>query len=268
MKKWIKIGFWASFALGIVLLMVTISTIQSQRILDEPEIIVIESGENPFLNDHELLAMLKQEGLYSDGMKREELNLDAIEIFISGISQVKSAKVFTEIGTSWKVQVELRNPIARIFNSVGETFYLDDEGEIVETTPSHTAQVLVVTGAIDDRKNGLSVSGIINNDSLKSILKLDDIYRISNYVCYDPFFRSMIGQLHLEKNGDFVMIPLVGDQKIVFGTARTDEEVEEKFSKLKIFYDEAMPYVGWNTYSEINLKYDDQIVSKKKPVAE
>lgn len=60
------------------------------------------------------------------------------------------------------------------------------------------------------------------------------------------------------------MIPLVGNQKIVFGSAFTDKEVKEKFEKLKIFYKEAIPYEGWNKYSEISLKYDKQIVCKKK----
>ena len=73
------------------------------------------------------------------------------------------------------------------------------------------------------------MTGIINNDSLKSILKLDDIYRISSYVCEDSLFRSLIGQIHLEKNGDFVLVPLVGDQKIIFGSAYSDREVAEKF---------------------------------------
>jgi len=56
----------------------------------------------------------------------------------------------------------------------------------------------------------------------------------------------------------------VGDQKIIFGTAHSKEEVQEKFKKLTIFYNEAMPFEGWNTYSEISLKFEDQIVCKKK----
>ena len=60
----------------------------------------------------------------------------------------------------------------------------------------------------------------------------------------------------------------MGLEKLVFGKAETDKEVEEKFSKLKIFYDEAMPSVGWQTYTEINLKYEEQIVCKTKPNAE
>ena len=105
---------------------------------------------------------------------------------------------------------------------------------------------------------------IINNDSLKSIKKLDDIYRISSYVCNDPLFRSLVGQVHLEKNGDFVLVPLVGGQKIIFGSAYSEREVREKFKKLRVFYKEAMPFKGWDTYLEINLKFGDQIVCKKK----
>ncbi len=268
MKRWMKITLWSLFGLGLIALMFTVSSIQSQRKLDAPNIVVSKSGENPFLTDVELLQLLERENLFHNGIIRENLNIAGIEKLISNISHVKSVKVFTEIGSTWKIEVKLRNPIARIFNSLGESFYLDDEGEIVSTTPTHTARVMVVTGAINDRKNGYSVSEIINNDSLISILKLDDIYRISDYVCYDPFFRLMIGQLHLKKNGDFILVPLVGDQKIVFGSAETEEEVEAKFEKLRIFYDEAMPSVGWETYSEISLKYDEQIVCKTKPTAE
>jgi cell division protein FtsQ len=74
--------------------------------------------------------------------------------------------------------------------------------------------------------------------------------------------QSLIGQIHLKKDGDFVLIPLVGGQKIIFGSAFTDEEVREKFKKLKIFYKEAIPYEGWDKYEEISLKYKKQIVCR------
>ena len=124
------------------------------------------------------------------------------------------------------------------------------------------------TGEIFDRQKSISVDEIINNDSLISIRKLDDIYRISDYVCNDPLFHSLIGQVHLEKNGDFILVPLVGDQRIVLDTTRSEREVSEKFEKLRIFYKQAIPYEGWNTYKEISLKYEDQIVCKKKETNE
>lgn len=264
MNKWIKISLWSIFAVGVIVLLTIVRTIQNERVLEEPEIIVEKIGEDPFLTDAELLQKLKLEGLFREGMKREDLNLEAIESFVSGISQVETVKVYSEIGNHWQIKIKLRRPVIRIFNKYGETFYLDEKGGIMETTPSHTARSIVASGEIFDRINGESVSEIINNDSLISIRKLDDIYRISNYVCYDPLFRSLIGQVYLEKNGDFILVPLVGDQKIVFGKANSESEVKAKFEKLRTFYHEGMPYVGWHTYSEINLKYEEQIVCKRK----
>jgi cell division protein FtsQ len=123
--------------------------------------------------------------------------------------------------------------------------------------------VLVFSGVIPDRIDSENINLIINNDSLKSIRLLDDIYRISNYVCKDPLLQSLIGQVYCDENHEFIMIPVVGKQKIVFGKASSVKEVEEKFQRLKVFYQEAMPFEGWNKYSEISLKYEGQVVCRK-----
>lgn len=264
MAKWVKIALWSLFTIGVIVLLVMVRSIQNDRVLEEPEIIVEKIGEDPFLTENELLEKLELEGLFRKGMRREDLKLEAIENYISNISQVDEVKVYTQIGNAWKIKVKLKRPVIRVFNKYGESFYLDEEGVIVETTPSHTARSIVASGEIFDRIDGESVPDIINNDSLISIRKLDDIYRISNYVCYDPLFRSLIGQIYLDKKGDFTLVPLVGDQKIVFGKADSESEVKAKFEKLRTFYHEGMPYVGWETYSEINVKYEGQIVCKRK----
>lgn len=267
MKKWLKIALWSLFAIGVIALVFVANAVQKEKELLAPEITIQTDGEHPFLTKAELIRLLERKGLWRAGMTKEELDIQGVEDVIMGISQVKKAEVFSNIGSTWKIDIELRKPIARIFNKFDETFYLDQDGESMSTTSSYSARVLVVTGEIVDRKNGPSVFEIINNDSLKSIQKLDEIYRISNYVCHDPLLHSLIGQMHVQKNGDFVLIPLVGDLEIVFGTANSEREVAEKFKKLVIFYEEAMPSVGWEKYSEISLKYEDQIVCKTKPTA-
>jgi len=264
MKKWLKISLWSLFAIGLIVTIVFVKKAMDEKLLPVPEISIHADSENAFLTSDELHSRLLRSRLLFEGQKREELNVEAVEKFIASISQVKNVDVFTQLDGSWKIDVEMREPIARIFNKYGETFYLDREGNTMDISPIHTARALIVSGEIRDKKSSIPVSEIINNDSLISIRKLDDIYRISSYVCNDPLFHSLIGQLHLMKNGDFVLIPLVGDQEIVFGSAYSDQEVDEKFKKLKIFYKEAMPYEGWDTYREISLKFDGQIVCKKK----
>lgn len=268
MKNWIRISLWSLFAIALIFLAISAQQHINNQLLPEPEIHIHVEDENAFLTKEELYQRLRSSGLCFDQQKKEELDIAAVETFVRSISQVKQADVYQFVNGNWKIDVYIRKPIARLFNNKGESYYLDSEGNTMQIKPSHTARVLVVTGDFRDDPKSISVPEIINNDSLKSIRKLDDIYRISNYVCKDPLFHSLLGQVHLEKNGDFVIIPIVGEQKIIFGSAYSDREVEKKFEKLRVFYEEAMPYAGWDTYSEISLKYRDQIVCKKKQTNE
>ena len=62
-------------------------------------------------------------------------------------------------------------------------------------------------------------------------------------------------------NGDLTLIPRVGNQKIHFGMLINSTE---KLANLYQFYKQAMPVKGWQTYSDISLKYNNQIVCTKK----
>jgi cell division protein FtsQ len=42
----------------------------------------------------------------------------------------------------------------------------------------------------------------------------------------------------------------------------------EKFDNLMIFYNKALPKVGWQTYHTINVKYKGQIVASRNDIAE
>jgi cell division protein FtsQ len=266
MKRWLKITLAVLFTGGVIALIVSIDTYQRKSLVPKPIVKILPGKQNAFLNEDEVLKRLSYAGLIYENQRYESLNTNKITHFLKSISQVKRVEVYRSFGNNWNIDMELREPIARIYNRRGESFYLDSEGVRMLTTPNFTAHVLVVNGAVNEEKTGLSVDEIINNDSLKSIRKLDDIYRISNYVCNDPLMHSLIGQLYLEEDGDFVLIPIVGEQRIVFGSAFTEKDVSEKFNKLKIFYEEAMAIEGWDSYSEINLKYKDQIVCKKRTI--
>lgn len=268
MKTWLKISLWVVLLSSVVFLLIKSNQSRGEALLQEPKISIVVKGENAFINKEELLGKLKRRQFLYDNQKVSELNIEKMEEYIRSISHVKDVNIYTEIDGNWVIRVELRKPIVRVFNRYNESYYLDEDGIIMNTTLTYTARVPVASGEIISKREGLNVPQIINNDTLISILKLDDIYWISDYVCNDPLFQSLIGQIYVEKNGDIVLTPLVGDQKIMFGTANSKEEVEKKFDKLRIFYNEAMPYEGWKKYESISLKYEEQIVCKKKKTNE
>ncbi len=264
MKKWIKIAFWCLLIIGVSITLGLTKSTQASKILLSPEILIHVEGEYTFLTEDELLTRLKADGYLYDNQLMEQLDVNKLEQYIAKMPEVKAVDVFANIGNSWSIELSLRKPVARIFNKRGESFYMDKEGKSLPISPTHSARLLLFSGEINDDLSTPSVDQIINNDSLKSILFLDDVYRISNYVCNDPFLHALIGQVYVQKDGQMLIIPLVGEQKIEFGKADTEKSIEEKFSKLKVFYKEAIPYEGWEKYKTISLKYNNQIVCTKR----
>jgi cell division protein FtsQ len=136
----------------------------------------------------------------------------------------------------------------------------------MDPSPNFTARVLVFSGNISDKSDTLTVAKILSNDTLRKQRSLDEIYRLAKAINEDAFLRAQIGQVHRDVWGDFILIPLIGNQTIMFGAANSDQAVREKLDKLKTFYFEGLPYEGWNRYESINLKYRNQIVCKKRAV--
>ena len=263
MKKWMKFVLWLCFVSGIIVILVFEKKKDRESILDLPNINIHVEGQDSFLNEIEVLNRLKTHQLYGDRNQVSTLDILRVEAIFDTMQEVRSVEVFKGLSGSWTIDLELIRPIARVFPDKGDSYYLDSDGNKMARSSIHTARTLIFSGHIPDLVNSENLSSIINNDSLKSIRFLDDIYRISNYVCNDPFLQSLIGQVYLEKDQDFILIPVVGKHKIVFGKASTVKEVEDKFHRLKVFYKEALPFEGWNKYTEIILKYEGQVVCRK-----
>lgn len=264
MKRFKKIALWVVFIGTLLFAMYFVHGNYQNRVMLFPEIVVVNEGNNAFLMDKDIEERLKYNNIVLEGLARKDINTDLIESIVMRMFEVKSASVHVNLDGSWRIFVELRKPVARVFNKRGESFYLDGEGTTMPLSPLYSARILPFTGYISDELDSLSVTEIINNDSLKTIKLLPQIYHLSNYVCSDPFLSALISQVEVDQYGDFILIPIVGNQKIYFGNPYSQRIVEERFEKLMIFYREALPYTGWGKYESINLKYKNQVVCKKR----
>ena len=185
-----------------------------------------------------------------------ETELESIEQYIEEMPEVKNVEVYTYLSGKWVIELSLREPIARIFNQDGSSCYLDRDGSLMPLSNNYTAHVITVNGYINEDDYTKTVDEIMNNDSLKTIEILDDLYEISKYVCSDEFFSAQITHIYINRYNEFEMIPRVGDQRILFGEA---EYVEGKFKKLEYFYTEGISRAGWENYDTIKVMYKGQI---------
>lgn len=260
MKGKLKIAAWLVFVILIIALLVVAQTSQDNKTVEKPNVSISVVDENAFLTETELLDRLGRLNLYYSNQLFKNLNTTAIEEHIRKMHEVEHVEVYKQLGGNWGIRLKVRQPYARVFNQYGESYYIDSKGATMNPSPNFTARVLVFSGKIPDKADSLTVKDIEANSALKAKSNLDEIYHIAKVVHESPFLTAQIAQIHRDKWGDYILTPRVGAQRIVLGPAPSERDVKEKLKKLQTFYKEGLPYVGWNKYKTINLKYRNQIV--------
>ncbi len=240
MQKLIEIVKWILLLSVIVLLMafsVNKQKLTTCNVFD----VEIVSSENDFIDSKTVEEFLKNKNLHPSGKFRTEIAIDEMEKNIANHPSVQNVNAFSDIRGNIKVEIKQRNPIVRV-QTINKSFYIDESGKKMPLSEVYTSRVLVITGNVN-------------------YYKIDELFLMSKFITDSPFWKAQIMQMHLEENEEITLIPRVGYQQIVFGKPIN---IEEKFRKLKLFYEKGISDKGWNNYSHINLKFKNQIVCTKK----
>lgn len=237
-----------------------VSHSHNNRICEEVLVKVDDSNNMHFLNKDDVMETLFRKGVQAQGQKVRNVDLASIERTISRIPAVEQAAVYTTVGGKLQIDVVQRTPVVRIFNASGSSFYLDVNGVPMPLSENYTARTLPVTGKLAETPRH-TVAQVLENDSLKSASLLDDIHQLAMYIEHDEFLRAQIVQVHVDQNQDFVLIPRVGGQEIMYGRC---EDPEKRFNKLKLFYRQGLRKSDRRKYERIDLRFNGQIVCTQK----
>ncbi len=222
----------------------------------------IEGNEtDPFIDQRDIRALIKEQGKPIEGNFLSAISSEQLEKTFNNHSHILKSEVIKNYDGVLEVNVITRRPIARIINFNGESFYLDAEGKLMQWSEKHSARVPVFTGAIYEsyaRCKGIDYSKIDINDSLLKSPGMYGLYRLAKYIDRSEFWRAQVEQVNVSE--ELELIPTAGDHLIILGDYFN---LEEKFNKLFILYKEGLNKVGWNIYSEIDLRYRNQVVCKR-----
>ena len=211
----------------------------------------IEFGNDELikLSKAEISRMVKSADKEITNKKLEDINADAIEKEVEKNPAVLKAEVYKVVAkdtASYKgivtVRVKHRRPVVRVMSQSG-SYYLDKFGNKVPISTSYTANVLVATGYFTDK--------YAKEQLLPFVL----------FVEGDEFWKAQIEQVHVEKGGDVILTPLVGDQIIELGKLI---DFQEKLRNMKAFYNQVLANNNWDKYEKISLKFKNQVVAKKR----
>lgn len=155
------------------------------------------------------------------------------------------------VSVSGKVVVHAaqRRPVARLFYGARE-LYFDADGVMMPMSRSGECHVLVAGGDFTEP---------LRLDSLNS--QTAALVKLATWLDDERRYRGMIDQIYVERDGDMMMVPKLGNHVVELGSV---DNLDEKFENLLTFYRNGMPRAGWETYSKISLKYHGQVVCTKR----
>lgn len=244
---------WIFCLSGLVVLMSFVSSKKNTVAITNVKILI--PGADNFIEREEIDAVLKQSQGSLIGRKLEEVNLQDIEKKIKSNPYIALATVYADMDGVIHIEIKQRQPILRVINANGQDYYIDRNGLKMPVSPNFTADVLVANGNVMEHFTG-------RVDTL--ITKLArDLYETALFIKKDTLWDAQIEQLFVNDKADIELIPRVGNQRIILGSA---DSLDVKMRNLLAFYKQAMPKVGWDTYKTINVKYTNQVVCvKNKP---
>lgn len=207
------------------------------------EVEVKDSVKTQFVTAEDINRLVKKYDLNPAGKSFKEINTLAIRDTILSNKLVESANVFITSNGTVKATVQQREPVFRVISETMGNFYVDKDRRIIPVSPSFAVYVPVATGRIDE-------------EYAKSEL-FDFAMFLNNNADWDAW----IEQIVVESRNEVVLIPRAGNFRIIMGSL---DDYPVKLNKFVCFVDGGLNVVGWNRYSDINLKFENQVVCTRK----
>lgn len=222
---------------------------------------ILNDAEITFIDESDVRSIIQEGDVFKSDTKLPDINMAMLEKKIEQNPYVANAEVFSTVDGKLYAEVIQRRPLVRIINQYGEHFYIDTEGNFVPVSDKSAYSVIVANGFIfHSLKERFAVKELVLHGKQSKSLAYQ-LFELATFIDAHEFWNNQLEQIFVNSQQQIELIPRIGSQKIILGNT---ENMEKRFEKLLVFYNEAMPKVGWDSYSSINLMYDGQIVCTKK----
>lgn len=206
--------------------------------------------QSEFITNIEVDEIINAKGNLK-GQRIKQINISILESAIKKNAWVKNAELYFENNGILHVDIEQKEPIARLFTVNGLSYYLNNLGERLPVKQNATSRVLVITNFPSDNLKLSTTDSILLNETT----------RLANFINVDSFWNAQIAQINITNTGKFEFTPTIGNQLIVFGDS---SNLKEKFDKLYSYYKSVWLQNGLNTYDTLDIRFEHQIVAKMK----
>ena len=239
MINFFKVLKW-SLLISILILLIKYSNRSTLNQKIKINHISIESTEEKFLTDQNILKYIKKLFPNFGNTKINSFQSAKLEAYLMLHPAIKNAEVYFEQNGKIGIVIEQKKAVVRI-KTLNDDYYLDECGEKMKLCENYFPKLIVASGNISPANH-------------------KQIFDFIRYLNKSNFWNAQICQIYFAKE-DIFLIPNIGNHKINIGNFNN---ISSKLDNLYKFYTKAISNKGWQTYSEINLKFNNQIVCIKR----
>ncbi|MBY0534537.1 MAG: cell division protein FtsQ/DivIB [Chitinophagaceae bacterium] len=248
-RKILVIGFWLIISAGVIVLLVAAVKGKQQKTCSGFEIQINGDDQQLFVDKAMISKVVLSKGTVT-GKPMDQFDLKAIEELLKKNVWIAKADLFFDNSQKLQVRIVERQPIARVFTGLGNSFFIDSSLTKLPIGEKFPVKLPVFTG-FPGEKNKWTAS-----DSLV----LNGMKQITGYLEKHPFWAAQVAQIDINSAHEFELIPTLGNHVIELGDG---SDVDSKFNRLWQFYTQVLTKTGLNYYERVKVQYLGQVVGVK-----
>jgi len=214
-RKVLFVTVWLTIGAGMLTLLIAAIGKKNHGLCRDYSITIKSTPNNFFIGEKDVQKLLiaAMNGNIK-GQHVSSFNLHQLEQLLEDNDWINDAELYFDNHDVLHISITEREPIARIFTTTGNSFYIDSLGRKMPLSDRISARVPVFTGF-----PGKKILG--NKDSLL----LNDVTTTAKFIYNDPFWMAQAAQIDITPERNFEMIPVVGNHTIKLGNG---ENIDQK----------------------------------------
>lgn len=238
---------YAFLTVAVVAYLVTMwivgSGMSASRLCQGLTITVHDTAHYKFVTPRELVRELGDLPKIIKTLPLNSINIDSIERMLMEFDKIENVNVNILTDGTVSIDVVPMRPVARIFDSKNDSYYINRSGKRIKATARYYMDVPVVVGNFDARMPATSILPLID--------------RIEG----DSLMKSFVSMIKVDSPTDIILVPSIRGHVINIGDTLN---YDDKFRRLHAMYTNVMKVKGWECYDTLTVKWDGQVVASRR----
>ncbi len=218
------------------------SDLAEREVCTQVDVEVINADSTSFVTPKEILNEMSNMGLQAAGLPMNKVDADLIETRLQQSIYLESAQCVKQSNNHLLVRVKQIVPVLRVFDG-SSSYYMNSDGKRMVATPNFQANVPVVQGHFTPQYPATRLLPLVE------------------YINSDPTLKSLVTMISVRDSNNVFIVPAIYGHVVNLGPPT---EFKNKFERLTKFYQDVLPYKGYNYYDTISVKWKHQVVGTKR----